>query len=63
MPNDFEAFAKTALGTDNPEQIEAFKQAIMACMDAEEGGEYEEEAEAGAAPAAKGSLAALFGKG
>ena len=43
MPNDFEAFAKTALGTDDPERISAFKEAVMACMETEEEGGYEEE--------------------
>lgn len=64
MPNDFEAFAKTALGTDDPARLAAFKEAVMACMGAEEAGEYDEEGgdmaaemSAGAGP----SMKAVFG--
>lgn len=63
MPTDFEAFAKTALGTDDPERLSAFKEAIMACMSSEESGEYEAPA-AGADDMAGGkgpTLKALFG--
>lgn len=56
---DFEAFAKTALGTDDPERLAAFKEAVMACMSAEEEGEYEEGAATGEGDAA----AMLFGGG
>ncbi len=69
MGGDFEAFAKTALGTDDPERIAAFKEAVMACMGAEEEGEYDEEAPSspgmgGEMASGKGKgLAALFGKG
>ena len=63
---DFEAFAKTALGTDDPARIAAFKEAVMACMGAEEEGEYDEEEAGelgGEMASGKGSgLAALFGK-
>jgi hypothetical protein len=66
---DFEAFAKTALGTSDPERIAAFKEAIMACSSAEEDGEYSDE-EPASSPgmgkemmSGKGKgLAALFGK-
>jgi len=63
MPNDFEAFAKTALGTSDPERIAAFKEAVMACMETEEEGGYEEESAEGDEMAkGKGSsLAKLFG--
>lgn len=64
MPNDFEAFAKTALGTDDPERIAALKEAVMACMGAEETGEYEGGGDVGG-DMAKGSgstMATLFGK-
>lgn len=44
---DFEAFAKVALGTDDPERIAALKEAIMACMGDEEAGEYDEPTEGG----------------
>lgn len=59
MPNDFEAFAKAALGTDDPERISALKEAVMACMGAEEEGEYEEPAKGGG----MGDMALLFGGG
>ena len=55
---DFDALAKAALGTDDPERIAALKEAIMACMGAEEEGEYEEPA-AGAG----GDMGLLFGGG
>lgn len=59
MPSDFEAFAKTALGTDDPERIAALKQAVMACMDSEEAGEYDDDMASG-----KGDgLALIFGGG
>jgi len=64
MPNDFEAFAKTALGTSDPERIAAFKEAVMACMETEEEGGYEEEEGEGHEDMAKGkgpSLSKLFG--
>ena len=55
---DFEAMAKIALGTDDPERIAAFKEAVMACMGAEEEGEYDMES----AMSGEGSAAAqLFG--
>jgi hypothetical protein len=63
MPNDFEAFAKTALGTSDPERIAAFKEAVMACMEKEEAGGYDEEADEGD-DMAKGkgkSMSLLFG--
>lgn len=64
MPNDFEAFAKTALGTSDPERIAALKEAIMACMGDDEVGEYDEESAEGSDDMAKGkgkSLSMLFG--
>jgi len=69
MGGDFEEFAKTALGTDDPERLAAFREAVMACMGSEEEGEYDEE-EPKSSPgmgkemaSGKGSgLAALFGK-
>lgn len=54
---DFETFAKVALGTDDPERLAAFKEAVMACMGAEEEGEYDEEMAAGEGA----DLAALMG--
>jgi len=68
MPNDFEAFAKTALGTDDPERIAALKEAVKACYEEEEeetAPESEEADEgdmAGAMKSGKGSmLGKLFG--
>lgn len=59
---DFEAFAKTALGTDDPERIAAFKEAIMACMGSEEQGEYDDEGAEGEMASGSGSMmATLFG--
>lgn len=43
MPNDFEAFAKTALQTDDPERIAAFKEAVKACYEEEENAPASEE--------------------
>lgn len=69
--DDFEAFAKTALGTDDPERISALKEAIKACSGAEDDGEYDEEEEEPKSSPAMGKemmsgkgkgLAALFGK-
>ncbi len=57
---DFEAFAKTALGTDDPERIAAFKEAVMACMGAEEDGEYDVGAEM--AEGSGDAMSQLFGK-
>jgi hypothetical protein len=56
---DFETFAKVALGTDDPERLAAFKEAVMACMSAEEEGEYDEEMAAGEGA----DLASLMGGG
>lgn len=50
---DFEALAAAALGTDDPERIRAFKEAVMACMDTD----YDDEE----APESGGEMAA--GKG
>jgi hypothetical protein len=68
MPNDFEAFAKTALGTDDPERIAAFKEACKACYEDEENAPPSEEAAegdtgmGGAMAKGKGSmLGKLFG--
>jgi hypothetical protein len=66
--SDFEALAKTALGTDDPERIAAFKEAVMACMSDDEEGEYDEAGpdSGGDADMAKGKgsgLALLFGGG
>ena len=57
-PNDdFTAFAKAALGTDDPDRIAALKEAIKAC----EAGEYDEEKEA---PAGESDmLSAMMGGG
>jgi len=63
MPLDFEAFAKTALGTDDPERIAAFREAVMACTGAEETGEYDEEAGGDMASGTGSTLATLFGGG
>ena len=63
---EFEAMAKVALGTDDPERLAAFKEAIMACMGTEDEGGYEDEEEGDmGASMAKGSgspMLALFGK-
>lgn len=70
MPNDFEAFAKTALGTDDPERIAALKEAVKACYEDEENAPASEETDegesgggmAGAMSKGKGSmLGKLFG--
>lgn len=57
MPNDFEAFAKTALGTDDPERIAAFKEACKACYDESDGGDDE------AAEGDSGDMAGDMAKG
>jgi hypothetical protein len=69
MPDDFEAFAKTALGTDDPERLRAFKEAIKICYENEEEAPASEETDegeggdmAGAMSKGKGSmLGKLFG--
>jgi hypothetical protein len=62
MGPDFEAMAKVALGTDDPERLAAFKEAVMACMGAEEAGEYEDEEMGESMASGSGSpMAALFG--
>ena len=60
---DFETFAKAALGTDDPARLAAFKEAVMACMGAEEEGEYEESPDMGAdmAAGAGPTMKTLFG--
>ena len=58
MPNDFEAFAKTALGTDDPERLAAFKEAVMACYDS--GEETEEMAPESGEGGEKGGISLLF---
>lgn len=56
---EFVAMATAALGTDDPERIQALKEAIVLCVDEHNAGDYEEEA-----PAAEGGeLATLFGGG
>jgi hypothetical protein len=57
MPNDFEAFAKTALGTDDPERLAAFKEAIKACYEEEENAPASEEADEGEAGDMGGEMA------
>ena len=60
MGGDFEALATAALGTDDPERIRAFKEAVMACMDTD----YDEKApeSGGEMAAGKGAtLSKLFG--
>ncbi len=61
MKGDFEAFAKTALGTDDPERLAAFKEAVMACMGAEESGEYEAEDGEDMSAGTGSTLSKLFG--
>ncbi len=56
---DFEAFAKVALGTDDPERLAAFKEAVMACQGADAAGEFDE----GLAEGEGEGLGALFGGG
>ena len=58
---DFEKYAATALGTDDPDQISALKEAIMACMGDEEKGEYD--GGDGEKPEKSSGLALLFGGG
>jgi len=59
MPNDFEAFAKTALQTDDPERISAFKEAIKACYEEEENAPASEETDEGEG----GDMAGQMAKG
>jgi hypothetical protein len=62
MAGDFEAMARVALGTDDPERLAAFKEAVMACMSSEESGEYEGMGEE-MASGTGASMKALFGGG
>lgn len=57
MPNDFEAFAKTALGTDDPERIAAFKEACKACYEDEENAPASEETDEGESAGMGGAMA------
>lgn len=60
MMGDFDTFAAQALGTDDPAKISALKEAIMACMGAEEEGEYEADTE-GMSGGEGADLSLLFG--
>ena len=54
---EFQKFAEMALGTSDPARIDALKEAVMACMDTDEEGGYEDEAPAGESS----DMALIFG--
>lgn len=55
---EFTKFAEMALGTSDPARIDALKEAVMACMDTDEEGGYEDEAPAGGESS---DMALIFG--
>lgn len=57
MLGDFDALAKVALGTDDPERIAALKEAIKACVADDESGEYDSDVAEGGGEV----LSTLFG--
>jgi hypothetical protein len=64
--DDFESFAKAALGTSDPERIAAFREAVKSCMEGDYDDEEDSDVDADMGEKMKSgkgkSLALLFGK-